>query len=87
MPLKTIKDFGWDEDNFLRAAERVQNAHASTDDVARALNKLGKAMAAVDLLPLPEIALARMAQLKDQFGCGRFLVSDYWRWRKFANKS
>lgn len=75
-----IKDAGWDADNFRLAASRIQQGNRSTQDVERALAKLGKAMALVDIPTPAEIANFRLAQLKVQFGLSRFLNFEWWQW-------
>ncbi len=53
----------------------------SAETASHIFQGMGKAMAAIDFPPLPEIAIMRIADIKNQYGYYRFFIAEWWKWQ------
>lgn len=57
---------------------------ARAEQAAEALRALGRAAANVPMPPIQAIARFRLARLASEQGAARFVLPEYWRWKRLA---
>lgn len=65
-------------------AKAALASSASFNDASVAMLKIAEAASKVPFMAMHQIAELRLADLREQFGVARFLVSDWWLWKWHA---